>query len=161
MAHEKYTGRSAGSTATFGTIVIPGWREITIEENGKPLPTPSNNNPAPVRPSFVGKFGLILGYNGLEISRDGVLLSKTGEEKEEESDRAKPSEVNSATGTRAVRASTKVNLDTPPPATTSTGEAATPATPATPSTPATEGKADEKSKKETKKKKSGLKGLFR
>lgn len=135
-----------------------------LEKLGKPLPTPSNNNPAPVRPSFVGKFGLILGYNGLEISRDGVLLSKTGEEKEEESDRAKPSEVNSATGTRAVRASTKVNLDTPPPATTSTGEAAapaTPGTPGTPATPATEGKADEKSKKETKKKKSGLKGLFR
>lgn len=46
MAHEKYTGRSAGSTATFGTIVIPGWREITIEENGKPLPTPINTTVA-------------------------------------------------------------------------------------------------------------------
>ena len=40
MAHEKYTGKSATTTVTYGSTTIPGWRSITIEENGRPLPTP-------------------------------------------------------------------------------------------------------------------------
>jgi outer membrane protein assembly factor BamD len=78
-----------------------------LEKLGKPIPEPSNDNPAPERPSFIGKFGLIIGRNGLEISNDGVLLTKGGEEKEEVKATAKPSEVSNQPGTRAIRATTK------------------------------------------------------
>lgn len=41
MAHEEYTGKSAGTTITVGAASIPtGWRKITIEENGVPAPEP-------------------------------------------------------------------------------------------------------------------------
>lgn len=142
-----------------------------LERLGRALPTPSNNDPAPVRPSFIGKFSLILGNNGLEISRDGVLLSRTGEEKEGEAAKARPSEVNSSAGTRAVRASTRINLDTPPLTSETPPVAATPPTATPPSvtpagaaaTPANQSdKTEEKNpKKESSKKKGGLKGLFR
>ena len=145
-----------------------------LERLGKEMPIPTNNLPAPERPSFVGKFSLILGYNGLDISKDGVLLSRSGEEKEEgEAGLPRPSEVNSSTGTRAVRASTRVNVDnvfnlptvterTPggaaPPASTTEAEAAA-------TTPAAGEKAESKPEKEkpkeTKKKRGGLRGLFR
>jgi len=147
-----------------------------LERLGKEMPIPANNLPAPERPSFVGKFSLILGYNGLDISKDGVLLSRSGEEKdEEEGGLPRPSEVNSSTGTRAVRASTRVNVDNvfnlpavteripggaaSPASTTEAGAAAT--------TPAAGEKAESKSEKEkekpkeTKKKRGGLRGLFR
>lgn len=147
-----------------------------LERLGKEMPVPANNLPAPERPSFVGKFSLILGYNGLDISKDGVLLSRSGEEKDEtEGGLPRPSEVNSSTGTRAVRASTRVNVDnvfnlpavterTPggaaPPASTTGAEAAA-------TTPVAGEKAESKSEKEkekpkeTKKKRGGLRGLFR
>jgi len=78
-----------------------------LEKLGKPIPEPSNNDPAPVRPSFVGKFTLILGYNGLEVSKDGVLLSKEGDEKKDVKDAMKPQQAAGASGTRAIRASNK------------------------------------------------------
>jgi outer membrane protein assembly factor BamD len=78
-----------------------------LEKLGKQVPEPSNENPAPERPSFIGKFGLILGRNGLEISEDGVLLSKKGKEKEDVKATAKPSEVSNQPGTRTIRASSK------------------------------------------------------
>jgi outer membrane protein assembly factor BamD len=78
-----------------------------LEKLGKPVPEPSNDNPAPERPSFIGKFALITGHNGLEIDQDGVLLSKKGEEKEEVKATAKPSEVSNQPGARAIRTSTK------------------------------------------------------
>ncbi len=78
-----------------------------LEKLGKPIPEPSNNEPAPVRPSFVGKFTLILGYNGLEVSRDGVLLSKEGDEKKDVKDSMKPQQAAGTSGTRAIRASNK------------------------------------------------------
>ena len=78
-----------------------------LEKLGKQIPEPSNENPAPERPSFIGKFGLILGRNGLEISEDGVLLSKKGEEKEEVKATAKPSETGNQSGTRSIRATAK------------------------------------------------------
>jgi len=131
-----------------------------LEKLGRALPTPSNNDPAPVRPSFIGKFSLILGNNGLEISRDGVLLSRTGEEKEESS-KARPDDVNGATGTRAVRASTKINLDTPP-VTAETPTAAPTAGAAPGNQTEKPGKSEEKGpKKESPRKKAGLRGLFR
>jgi len=78
-----------------------------LEKLGKPIPAPGNDNPALERPGFMGKFALIIGRNRLDISEDGVLLSKKGTEKEEVKDAVKPAEASNATGTRAVRASTK------------------------------------------------------
>ncbi|HKQ74289.1 MAG TPA: outer membrane protein assembly factor BamD [Blastocatellia bacterium] len=79
-----------------------------LEKLGKPIPEPSNNNAAPERPSFMGKVKLIMGNNGLEISEDGVLLSKKGQEKEEVRESVKTtSEGGAQPGARAVRASTK------------------------------------------------------
>src|SRR5262249_25764970 len=78
-----------------------------LEKLGKPIPAPSNDNPAPERPGFMGKFGLIIGRNGLDISEDAVLLSKKGQEKEDVKESAKPSETSNQPGTRAIRASTK------------------------------------------------------
>jgi outer membrane protein assembly factor BamD len=78
-----------------------------LEKLGKPVPEPSNEDPAPERPSFIGKFGLILGRNGLEISEDGVLLSKKGQEKEDTKATAKPSEVTSQPSTRSIRTTSK------------------------------------------------------
>lgn len=40
MALEKFTGKSATSTLTVGGTVMPGWRDITVTENGAALPTP-------------------------------------------------------------------------------------------------------------------------
>jgi outer membrane protein assembly factor BamD len=82
-----------------------------LEKLGKPIPEPSNNDPAPLRPSFVGKFTLILGNNGLEISKDGVLLSKEGDEKKDVKDAMKPQQAAGSTGTRAIRASNKPTQD--------------------------------------------------
>ncbi len=119
-----------------------------LEKLGKALPTPANDDPPPVRPSFIGKFSLILGNNGLDISRDGVLLSKSGEEKEDKDAKARPSDVNSSTGTRAVRASTKINLDTPP--------LTTEGAPPPPATNVPEGQDEKGRKKESTKKKGDL-----
>jgi len=91
-----------------------------LEKLGKPIPEPSNDNPAPERPNVMGRLGLILGRNGLEISEDGVLLSKKGQEKEDVKASVKPSEASNQPGTRAVRASTKGAVATDQPAATST-----------------------------------------
>ncbi|HKX29063.1 MAG TPA: outer membrane protein assembly factor BamD [Blastocatellia bacterium] len=100
-----------------------------LEKLGKPMPEPANNNPAPERPSFVGKFGLILGYNGLDVSKDGVLLSRGGEEKEDVKSVMKSNESGGSAGTKAISASTKRVVETP--AETPTSDSGTaPATPA-------------------------------
>ena len=129
-----------------------------LEKLGKPIPEPSNNNPAPERPNMMGKFGLIIGRNGLDISRDGVLLSKSGDEKGEVRDATvKPSDSSNVSGTRAIRASTKGNVVTPSAeATAKPGEAA--AAPA----PAAESKdGDGKKDKKEKKKKGLIRGIFK
>src|SRR5262245_29836865 len=74
-----------------------------LEKLGKPIPEPSNDNPAPERPSFVGKFSLITGHNGLEISADGVLLSRKGQEKEEVKASVSASESSNQPGTKSIR----------------------------------------------------------
>lgn len=136
-----------------------------LEKLGKPIPAPANNNPAPERPGFVGKFSLILGNNGLDITKDGVLLSKKGDEKDDvkEETLKKPSEASNATGTRAIRASTKGVVD---PATSSQPVPAS-AIPAAKSAPETksdakpeDGKSGD-SKEKKKKKKGGIMGIFR
>jgi outer membrane protein assembly factor BamD len=113
-----------------------------LERLGKPIPEPSNNDPAPVRPSFVGKFTLILGYNGLEIDPDGVLLSKEGDEKKEVKDTMKPQEATGTSGTRAIRASNKPITGNP---TNSSQPAASAALPAPQNTAAPENGDDAKS----------------
>jgi outer membrane protein assembly factor BamD len=84
-----------------------------LEGLGKPIPTPSNDNPRPDRPGFVGNFKLILGYNGLDVSKDGVLLSKKGDEKEEVKDEMKSDPARVTGGTKAVRATSKQTVDIP------------------------------------------------
>ncbi len=141
-----------------------------LEKLGKPIPTPSNDNPAPERPSFMGKFGLILGRNGLDISQDGVLLSKKGAEKDDVKDDMKPSEASNAAGTRAIRASTRGSVPTNQPEAAAAPAAGQPASgpangasagqPAAPETKSAEPKKNDK--KDPKKKKKGfLGGIFR
>lgn len=138
-----------------------------LEKLGKPIPTPSNDNPAPERPSFMGKFGLILGNNGLDITKDGVLLSKKGSEKDDVKAETlkKPSDAANATGTRAIRASTKGIVENPaatqPTQATpaASGPAATPPPNAEGKTE--ENKAGEAKKDKKKKKKGGVLGIFR
>lgn len=132
-----------------------------LEKLGKPIPAPSNDNPAPERPSFIGKFGLIIGRNGLEISEDGVLLSKKGEEKEDVKATAKPSEVSNQPGTRAIRATTKgavtpEQADALAPAagqTTNEAGSGTNAEQTTPEAKSGESKKNDKKDKDSKKKK--------
>ncbi|MBP6821748.1 MAG: outer membrane protein assembly factor BamD [Acidobacteria bacterium] len=133
---------------------------------GKPIPAPANDNPAPQRPNFMGKFGLILGQNGLDITKDGVLLSKKGDEKEEVKAEAlrKPSDSQNATGTRSIRANTRGVVDPatpsqPVPVRTVTTPPDGAATPAATETDKSKTK-DSKDKKE-KKKKNGLLGIFK
>jgi outer membrane protein assembly factor BamD len=97
-----------------------------LDKLGKPQPEPTNNDPAPERPSFVGKFGLILGYNGLDISKDGVLLSKDGDERDEVKNGMKPGETSSGNGSRTIRANTKSIAD--PSSITQTSNPSAPAT---------------------------------
>jgi outer membrane protein assembly factor BamD len=141
-----------------------------LEKLGKPVPAPGNDNPAPERPSFMGKFGLILGRNGLDISQDGVLLSKKGTEKEDVKDDVKPSEASNAAGTRAIRASTRGAVVTNQPESAPAPAAGQPASgpangasagqPAPPETKSAEPKKNDK--KDPKKKKKGfLGGIFR
>jgi len=133
-----------------------------LEKLGKPVPEPGNENPAPERPSFVGKFGLIMGRNGLEISEDGVLLSKKGQEKEDVKATAKPSEVSNQPSTRSIRATTK-GAAVPdqadplaPAAGQATGEAGNAATVDQSTTPeAKNGESKKKDKKEKDSKKKG------
>jgi outer membrane protein assembly factor BamD len=82
-----------------------------LQRLGKPIPEPNNDNPRPDRPGLVGSFKLILGYNGLEVSKDGVLLSKKGDEKEEVKADMKPDSTGVMGGTKTVRASTRQSLD--------------------------------------------------
>jgi outer membrane assembly lipoprotein YfiO len=160
-----------------------------LEKLGKPIPDPSNDNPAPERPSMMGKFSLIVGKNGLEISEDAVLLSKKGQEKEDVKEAVKATtETSGQPGTRAVRASTKGAVTTPsdtapagsaaqPAAGTATGTSTQPpaATPngttdgtangasagptATPDAKSAEQKKDDK--KDAKKKKKGIFGILK
>jgi outer membrane protein assembly factor BamD len=134
-----------------------------LEKLGKPVPEPSNDNPAPERPSFVGKVGLIMGRNGLEISEDGVLLSKKGQEKEDVKATAKPSEVSNQPSTRSIRTATKGAAAVPdqaetlaPAAGQTTGESGNAASAGQTTTPeAKNGESKKKDKKEKDSKKKG------
>lgn len=49
-----------------------------LEKLGKPIPSPSNNDPAPPRPGRLEQFRLILGKNNLEIRKEGILVDRKG-----------------------------------------------------------------------------------
>ena len=40
MTFTAFTGKSGGTVAKYNAITLTGWRKITIEEKGKPIPTP-------------------------------------------------------------------------------------------------------------------------
>jgi len=136
-----------------------------LEKLGKPIPEASNDNPAPERPNFMGRFGLILGRNGLDISEDGVLLSKKGQEKEDVRESVTPSEAGNQPSTRAVRASTKgaVATDqsgaTAAPAPTA-GQAANGASANQTAAPEEKSSAPKKDEKKDSKKKKEKKGFL-
>lgn len=133
-----------------------------LEKLGKPIPDPSNNDPAPWRPGIRGKIGLILGHNNLTISKDGVLVSDEGQTKEEATESLqKPTD--SPTG--AVRArviNPNVNQATAQPDANNAGSG-TPETKGgkdNADTPNEDGKKKD-DQKDQKKKKSFLGGIFR
>jgi outer membrane protein assembly factor BamD len=74
-----------------------------LEKLGKPIPTPSNDSPAPEHYGKVEWFGKIIGRNGLTTRKDGVLF-KDDEEAEEQaaSKLQKPGE---ALGSREINSS--------------------------------------------------------
>ena len=40
MVFAPFTGASAVTTVTYNAVTLTGWRKITIEEKGRPAPTP-------------------------------------------------------------------------------------------------------------------------
>jgi outer membrane protein assembly factor BamD len=144
-----------------------------LEKLGKPIPepNPAAANNTPTRPGRVGQIKLILGMNDLDISKDGVLVSKEGDSKEESVEKLqKPVEAVGAVG--AVRASTKGPVNQPVAVSETNGN--TPAAngannkpvekAATPeSKPAENSKESKKeeNKDDKKKKKKGVLGIFK
>ncbi|MFN0110453.1 MAG: hypothetical protein ACKVZH_16480, partial [Blastocatellia bacterium] len=112
----------------------------------------------------MGKFGLIIGRNGLDISKDGVLLSKKGDEKEDvkEESLRKPSDAQNATGTRSIRANTRGVVE---PATSSqpvpVRTVTTPPEGSAPPADVDKSKASDSKKKDEKKKKGGPFSIFK
>jgi outer membrane protein assembly factor BamD len=124
-----------------------------LEKLGKPVPEPGNDNPAPERPGFIGKFALITGHNGLDIDQNGVLLTKKGQEKEEVKATAKPSEVSNQPGTRSIRTTSKGaavpdQADALTPAGPTNGEAGNGTSANQPSPEAKNGESKKKDKKD-------------
>ena len=126
-----------------------------LEKLGKPIPEPSAEGlkaSAPDRPGRVGRAKLILGMNDLVISKDGVLVSRQGDAKDESVQQLqKPREAIGGVG--AVRANTTSSVSAPQPGvpvptlvpTATENKEAKPA-----------GKDDKK-----KKKKGGIAGIFK
>lgn len=136
-----------------------------LEKLGKPIPEPDPDAVTPERPGRVGRMKLVLGMNDLDISKDGVLVSKEGDTKADEAEKLqKP--IEAVGGVGSVRASTKGPSNTPPaPGTTAASVApAAKADAASEKTAVPEKKPDEagKGKDDKKKKKKGiLGGIFK
>jgi outer membrane protein assembly factor BamD len=135
-----------------------------LEKLGKPIPEPDADAITPERPGRVGRMKLILGMNDLDISKDGVLVSKEGDTKAEEAEKLqKP--IEAVGGVGSVRASTKGPSNTPPAPGTTEATAA----PAAKNNVAPEKSAEaekkpndtDKSKDDKKKKKKGVLGIFK
>lgn len=125
-----------------------------LEKLGKPIPEPTNNDPAPGRPGMMGRVGLILGKNDLTISKDGVLITEKGDSKEPATDSLqKPADSTGNTGSVRARvvnpgAQSQASPQTPAQASPQTSGTAQPAS----NTGADNGK--DKAKDESKKKNS-------
>jgi len=139
-----------------------------LEKLNKPIPEPSNDNAAPDRPGLMGKVKLIMGNNGLDITEDGVLLSKKGQEKEDVKESVKASETPAQPGTRAVRASSKGQIQTDQTDANQTSAPSNGATngasdnqTATPAPKSGDSKKEDKKDSKKKVKKSFLGGIFK
>jgi outer membrane protein assembly factor BamD len=137
-----------------------------LEKLGKPIPepNPAAANTVPVRPGRVGQVKLILGMNDLDISKDGVLITKEGDTKEESVEKLqKPVEATGGVG--SVRASTKGPVSQPSAATESSevgaGNGAAPNGKPAEKAAAPENKKDSKKEDDKKKKKKGVLGIFK
>lgn len=88
-----------------------------LEKLGKPVPAPTNNNPAPEHYGKADWLGLILGRNGLPIDKDGVLFKKGGKAEEQAAESfQKPTE---AVGSGSITSTKASSVLAPTPATTS------------------------------------------
>ncbi len=129
-----------------------------LEKLGKPIPEPSaigKANAAPDRPGRVGRAKLILGMNDLEISKDGVLVSREGDAKDEAAaELQKPREA--IGGQSAVRANSKTPVNTPQVEVAAPAASAVENKEAKPVVAPAAGKDDKK-----KKKKGGIAGIFK
>ena len=77
-----------------------------LDKLGKPIPEPDADATVPERPGRVGRMKLVLGWNDLAISKDGVLVSREGDTKADEAEKLqKP--IEAVGGVGSVRASTK------------------------------------------------------
>jgi outer membrane protein assembly factor BamD len=146
-----------------------------LEKLGKPIPEPANDDPAPPRPGMMGKVGLILGRNDLTISKDGVLISSEGDQKEEATQTMqKPQDGTGSTSSVRARVINPNASQSAAPAnengSAETAPAAAPATTPTAAGSETKKKDDKKNekkdekkddKKNEKKKKGFLGGIFR
>ncbi|MBI1762822.1 MAG: outer membrane protein assembly factor BamD [Acidobacteria bacterium] len=140
-----------------------------LEKLGKPIPEADPDAVTPERPGRVGRMKLILGMNDLDISKDGVLVSKEGDTKADEAEKLqKP--IEAVGGVGSVRASTKGPSNTPAaPGTEAASVAETAKTngkaaAATEKTVTPEKKVndkDNKAKDDKKKKKKGVLGIFK
>ena len=135
-----------------------------LEKLGKPIPEPDADAITPERPGRVGRMKLILGMNDLDISKDGVLVSKEGDTKAEEAEKLqKP--IEAVGGVGSVRASTKGPSNTPAaPGTTEATAAPAAKTSVAPEKAAESEKKPtetDKSKDDKKKKKKGVLGIFK
>jgi outer membrane protein assembly factor BamD len=82
-----------------------------LEKLGKPIPAPSNNDPAPEHYGKADWAALILGRNGLTINKDGVLFKRDAEEEEQAAEKLqKPGE---ALGSGEIQASKASSLMIP------------------------------------------------
>ncbi|HEX4950658.1 MAG TPA: outer membrane protein assembly factor BamD [Blastocatellia bacterium] len=133
-----------------------------LEKLGKPIPAPSNNDPAPPRPGRLEQFKLIIGKNNLNIREEGVITDRKGRiDGQEEEKRATP--ISDASDIRTVRSGPRKN-ETPAPEETAkpqnAGEATNGNGTATP--PATKPEPQQTNKPEDpKKKKKRLLGIFK
>ena len=94
-----------------------------LEKLGKPIPPPSNKNPAPPRPGMMEKVGLLIGHNELTISKDGVLVSKSGEA-DDEAKQSLQNPTDATSGGGSVRATTKSTFNPAQNGTTTEGNGA-------------------------------------
>lgn len=131
-----------------------------LEKLGKPIPPPTNNDPAPPRPGRWEQFKLIIGKNNLNIGESGVITDRKGRiDGQEEEKRTTP--ITDASDIKSVRSGPSkrpteaqpVDETAKPQPTTEVGSSA-----------GTTAKPDAKQAakpEEPKKKKKGLFGIFK